>query len=235
MSEANLARSLQETWRSVERAGLPLEPALFLDEALLELDYERTYGEDIEADVGPGQKVYETTVMSLAKVSGGVLSIWAEAGQEDWDSESDHVTVKVQLAAGQWIDIRLRQLGDFVDPNIVRGINSALPGDGPRFWFFDNGGQHALVVRATHDERRALSRGRGTQLMEDPPSWWEPAPLATRTGAEVTTASQQLRPAPGVPLGDTGKLNGCRQRRPEGDPSGLSVDLQGFANHAKTV
>ena len=118
MSEANLARSLQETWRSVERAGLPLEPALFLDEALLELDYERTYGEDIEADVGPGQKVYATTVMSLAKVSGGVLSI--KAGQEDWDSESDHVTVKVQLAAGQWIDIRLRQLGDFVDPNIVR-------------------------------------------------------------------------------------------------------------------
>jgi hypothetical protein len=168
-SSEELARAFQLTWHSVDKEELPLEPPMLLDEALLDLDYERTYGEDIEADVARGEKVYETTVMGLAKVSGGALEVLAV--HEDWSSEEGHVTVIIDLAEGSH-QIRLHNFGDWVDPAIITGVNALLPEDGPRFWFFDNGGQYALVVRATRAERQELAESRGTQLLEEPPSWW---------------------------------------------------------------
>ena len=81
------------------------------------------------------------------------------------------MTVTVDLPGGTH-RIRLRQMIDWMDPYIVTELNALLPEDGPRFWFFDNGGQYGLVVRATRAERQALAEARGTRLDEEPPTWW---------------------------------------------------------------
>jgi len=168
-SAEKLAKSFQEMWRAVEEEELPLDPLVLLDDALLELDYERTYAEMVDAGVLPGEKAYETTVRGLAKVSDGALEVISV--DEDWTSEEDYMTVTVDLPGGTH-RIRLRQMIDWMDPYIVTELNALLPEDGPRFWFFDNGGQYGLVVRATRAERQALAEARGTRLDEEPPTWW---------------------------------------------------------------
>ena len=66
----------------------------------------------------------------------------------------------------------LAERDDWINPFVVSGLNDLLPSAGPRFFFVDNGGQIAIVTRATEEERQALEEMRPVRLLSEPPDWW---------------------------------------------------------------
>jgi hypothetical protein len=167
-SDVALAASLSAAWREVAGSDGSLLDASSLDEELLCLDRQRTFWDDAEFDVGEGNKAYVTVVRALAELSDGAFR--PKAVSEHWGTGG---RVRVSFVFdGSRHSITLRDAGDWLDPDLVVGINRLLPEDGPRFWFYDNGGQTAVVTRATKAEVHLLESVRPVRLQSLPPSWW---------------------------------------------------------------
>ncbi|HLI56994.1 MAG TPA: hypothetical protein VKY26_08150 [Actinomycetota bacterium] len=166
-SDEQLAASLDAAWRRTE--GEPLDVGGGLDECLLQLDEERTLTFDTEADVAEGEMVYRSVLAGLASRSGGALQI--RQVREDWQLAPNAVVISFRLNSRR-VEFTLPDDGDWIDPGIVVELNRQLPAEGPRFYFFDNGGQTAMVVRATELERRSLAAVRRIRLSNSPPRWW---------------------------------------------------------------
>lgn len=175
LSDEQLTARLEATLMAVDGFELPDE-ASELDEILLGLDAARTFGDDTEADVAEGNAVYVGLAKGLAALLGEDFRITNV--KEDW-ADNWSVLVRFRLN-GTPTQIRLRQCNDWVDPRFFTELNALLPENGPRFWFVHNGGQNAIVTRATAQERAELESSRRIRLHESPPQWWEdvcsPAP-----------------------------------------------------------
>jgi hypothetical protein len=166
-SPTELARALGETFLQVTGGSIPLTSP-DLDQALLDLDVERTIVFDIEADVAAGNRAYESVVYALGAISGGFLRVLSV--REDW-SVRPEVSVNVELEQRSFA-LTLHERGDYVDAAVVLELNELMPGEAGKFWFYDAGPQEAHIVRATSTERRWLAQRRDTQLLEEPPGWW---------------------------------------------------------------
>ncbi len=165
-----LARQLLGEWHRIAGVDI-LEGAKegVLDHRLLVLDAERTWYDDIEAGVGPSAGVYADMVRALAERSDGVFK--PDRLAEDWDSRPGEVVVHCR-DGGRHLDLVVVDCGDCIAPAIVSEVNLALPAGGPRVWFVDNGGQSAIVTRATPEERDRLQSLRPVRLDEQAPPWW---------------------------------------------------------------
>ncbi len=166
-SADELAMSLQSTWRASQHADLPLASPE-IDGALLLMDYERVVFLDTEADVVGGNRMYEGLVHALAGISGGQLKV--RSVTEDW-SRSPTVVIEVKLPRRS-ATLEVRAMGDRFDHAIVEGVNTLMPKGGARFWYYDDGTETAVIVRATEAERQVLRRERGVELQQAPPGWW---------------------------------------------------------------
>lgn len=168
LSIEQLAQVLKQTWEDIEHTEMPLT-APQLDESLLALDYQRTIEFPVEADVAPGNKVYESIIRALADISGDRVKV--RAVSEDWSKEEE-VIVRV-LVNRRAAEFRLRRLGDYVDPQVVAKVNSLIPTDEQRFWHYHDGPELARIVRASRTEAAELEAARGVRLREEPPEWWD--------------------------------------------------------------
>ncbi len=168
LSDEDLGRAVSTTWRKRQWDELAEDPER-LDEELLVLDSERTWYDDPEADVSPGNEVYRSFLRELAKCSGGAMKVTNV--KEDWESQPGSVVLSFRLN-GERHHLVLDDMDDWINPFAVTGLNDLLPPDNPHFYFVDNGGQMAIVTRATEKERQALEAARPIRLLTEPPDWW---------------------------------------------------------------
>ena len=168
LSDDDLARALAAAWLRMDWEDLPEDPEE-LDWSLLIFDADRTVYEDAEADVSMGNKIYVAYLRMLSKRSGGAFRITNV--KEDWKSQPGSVVVSFRLGNKRH-QLVLAVGDDWINPFVITGLNNLLPNDGSRFFFVDNGGQMALVTRATEEERRALEELRPVRLLSEPPDWW---------------------------------------------------------------
>ena len=162
-----LAALLQATWEVSEGAPMPtLSPDL--DAALLELDYERTVGFDVEADVFGGNRVYEAIALAVATTAGADgpgLEV-----HEEWPGDGT-VVLTISAPSGPHRG-QFDYVGDYVHPGILELLNAAFATSESRLWYYDPGAQYVLVVRASEKERQALRQRRGVALEPVAPAWW---------------------------------------------------------------
>ena len=166
--DEDLARALVRAWEEYEGEDL-IEETDEIDWKLVVLDSDRTVYDDTEADVGAGNNVYVTYLRRLSKCSGGAFKITRV--KEDWKSERGSVMVSLRLN-DERRHLVLADCNDWIDPDVITGLNELLPRDGPRFFIVDTGGQSAIVTRATEAERQTLEGARSLRLLSEPPEWW---------------------------------------------------------------
>ena len=78
--------------------------------------------------------------------------------KEDWKSQPGSVVVSFRLG-NERHQLVLAEDDDWINPFVVTSLNNLLPNDGPSFFFVDNGGQMALVTRATERWRNCVRCG----------------------------------------------------------------------------
>jgi hypothetical protein len=166
LNDDDLVASLAALWFASEGEPIPIVNARG---ALLELDRSRTIADDAEADVHESNGVYVQLLRDLMAISGGSLKV--EDIEEDWTTDPKRVLLRFSMGRVPQ-QIILRDFGDFIDPGMVVQLNAMLDSGGPQFYFFDEGGQRAVIVRATPSERTTLESLTGIQLLEQPPGWW---------------------------------------------------------------
>ena len=168
LSDEDFARALVRTWEEYEGEDLT-EETDEIDWKLVVLDADRTVYDDTEADVGAGNNVYVSYLRRLSKCSGGAFKITNV--KEDWKTQPGSVIVSLRLN-DERRHLRLADCNDWIDPDVITGLNELLPSDGPRFFIVDTGGQSAIVTRATEAERQALDASTNARLLSEPPEWW---------------------------------------------------------------
>ncbi len=149
-SDADLAASLAlKWWRLHETELSDLTDGTPLDHRLIELDSDRTMVTDIELDNSEGEDVYVRLLRQLGKLSGG--SFKPLRVSEDWEVLQSRVVVRFRHD-GHQLELVVKICHDYIDPFAITQLNELFD-PGPRFWFIDNGGQEAILTRATRAER----------------------------------------------------------------------------------
>src|SRR5215472_2036128 len=173
-----LAGAVQASWRFYEGEDLPLD-ASGLYWRLLMLDSSRTWSDDVEAGVAPGDGIYSHLLEEVSHIRGKALgTLWN--GAEDWTIRPGDLLLSFQMRGGKK-KLLIPSPGPYLSPALFTGLNDLGLADGPRLWFADCGPPIAVVTRATAAERAALQRSTGLRLDSDPPPWWSSlAPLPDR-------------------------------------------------------
>ena len=138
----------------VERLGgdVPLDDP-FLDLFIAELDEDRVWWADLEADVADGNDIYVDVVQALADISTGAFA--PTAIEERWASGSGPVTIAFGLA-GAAHEITPAYLEDWIDPGIIVAINELIAESGDRFELYKAFDQTAMVLALNDTTREAL-------------------------------------------------------------------------------
>jgi hypothetical protein len=128
------------------------------DEPLLELfvaeqDSARVWWRDLEADVGPDNGVYTSTLEEWAAISAGTFT--PSAIEETWQSDAGPVKVAFDLGGTAHV-LEPEYLEDWIDPRIATPINELIAPSGRQLAFFKAFDQTAFVMALTKDERDAL-------------------------------------------------------------------------------
>jgi hypothetical protein len=162
LSDEELAARLQEAHR--ERWGEALGPTPehppLAEILVMANDPRRTWWEDTEDDVLPGNQAYERVLAQWADISLG--SFHPDRVAERWTSPSGPVTLEV-LAGKERLELQPRVREEWLDMGIVEQVNEMLQRlDSPRrFTTLDPGDQTAFVTCLSDDERRRIESDRG--------------------------------------------------------------------------
>jgi hypothetical protein len=182
LSSSDLARAARAAWLAYEHEDIPLtaaEPCW----RLLVLDGGRTWSEDVNADVRPGDAIHIETMFALEGIGAPGFGAFADP-EEDWASRPGDV-----LLTFRWrrrpCELLIPSPGQHLSAALITGLNGILMAQPQpqrqRLWFLDRGPPLAIVTRATAEERDALELCTGIQLSLDPPAWWTVlAPLPDR-------------------------------------------------------
>jgi hypothetical protein len=162
LGDEELADRLQaehrEQWGE-DLGPIPDHPPL-AEILVMSKDPERSWWEDTEADVLPGNRVYERVLEQWAAISLG--SFPPDRIAERWSSPSGPVTVEV-LAGAERLELRPRVREDWLDMGIVEPLNQMLErlGAPRRFATLDPGDQTAFLTCLSEEERRRIESDRG--------------------------------------------------------------------------
>ncbi|WP_139490455.1 hypothetical protein [Brevibacillus dissolubilis] len=128
---------------------------------MLVLDEVRVWTDDLEADVGPGEQVYVSTLYRWAEISQGEFHPTEII--ETWDGEEGPITIEFTLH-GVRHTITPKYLEDWMDiETLIDSVNALITDTGRQFvWHSD--GQAAVVLLLTQEERERMERERGVQL-----------------------------------------------------------------------
>ena len=169
LSTDDLARAAVQAWRDFEREELPLTPEE-MNWRLLVLDNDRTWSEDVDAGVRPGDGIHEETLVAVWRIVGDRLGGLGDP-EEDWSGRPGDVLLTFS-PRGRPRRLLLPSPGPYLSPALFTGLNALLPDDGPRLWFASNERPIGIVTRATLTERASLQELTGLRLDPDPPAWW---------------------------------------------------------------
>ena len=169
LSDEQLASTLNSLYKAEFARDLTEDNGEPIDLRVIFLDKKKTWFDDIEADVCEGEDVYVEWLNTLADLTENVFL--PENITEDWESEEVIVSFTYK---DKKYKIKLLDCMDYLDPMLIKGVNSVLGKQGidSRFWFVDNGGQSALVTWASMQEREALQASRPIRLDAKAPKWW---------------------------------------------------------------
>jgi hypothetical protein len=162
LSDEELAERLQDEHRA--RWGEVLSPTPdhppTAEILVMSKDPRRTWWEDTEADVLPGNQAYERVLEQWAGISLG--SFRPDRVAERWSSPSGPVTVEV-LAGDERLELQPRVREEWLDMGILEPVNETLERLGAlrRFATLDPGDQTAFVTSLSDDERQRIESDRG--------------------------------------------------------------------------
>jgi hypothetical protein len=158
---ARLQAEHREQWRE-DLGPTPEHPPL-AEILVMSKDPERAWWEDTEADVLPGNRVYERVLGQWASISVG--SFRPDRIAERWSSPSGPVTVEV-LAGAERLELRPRVREDWLDMGIIEPLNDMLErlGAPRRFATLDPGDQTAFVTCLSDAERQRIESDRGVRF-----------------------------------------------------------------------
>jgi hypothetical protein len=156
-SDAKLAAVIDE--QSIAQFGTSPEP----DNAVSDLvvaaaDDQRVWWGDLEADVDPSNKVYESTLEAWAGISAGAFT--PTGIEETWASAAGPATVSFMLG-GKREMLNPAYLEDWIDPTILTRINALIAPSGRQFELYRAFDQTLFLTALTAGEKRALERERG--------------------------------------------------------------------------
>jgi hypothetical protein len=156
-TDEQLAATIDE--QSMAEFGAPPDPDNPISELVVAgVDDERVWWGDLEADVDPTNKVYETTLEDWAAISAGAF---APTGiEETWASPTGPVTVSF-LLGGKRETLNPAYLEDWIDPTILTRINVLIASSGRQFELYRAFDQTLFLTALTATEKRALERDRG--------------------------------------------------------------------------
>jgi hypothetical protein len=156
-TDAALAATIDD--QSIAEFGTKPDPDNPVSELVVAgVDDERVWWGDLEADVDPTNKVYETTLEAWAGISRGAF---APSGiTETWASTTGPVTVSFTLN-GKPETLNPAYLDDWIDPTIITRINELIASSGKQFELYRAFDQTLFLTALTAEEKRALERDRG--------------------------------------------------------------------------
>jgi hypothetical protein len=177
-----LARAVPVTWRHYEHEDIAADPAQ-LHRHVLMLDSGRTWSDDVEAGVQPGDGNHAQLLEAVSHIRGKELdTIWDP--EEDWAIRPGDLLLTVRTRRGKK-KLLVPAPGQYLSAAVFTGLNDLSPTGGPRLWFVDQGPPVAIVTRATAAERAALQDVTGLRLDPEPPLWWtDLAPLSSPSQRE---------------------------------------------------
>jgi hypothetical protein len=194
LSDEDLARAARQAWRDFEGEEIPLT-AEEMNWRLLVLDDDRTWSEDVDAGVRPGDGIHEETLVAVWRIIGDRLG-GLDDPEEDWSSRPGDVLLSFS-PRGRTRRLLLPSPGPYLSPALFTGLNALLPDDdGPRLWFTSNQAPIGIVTRATATERMSLQELTGLKLDPDPPAWWTelaPVPGQYATQPKLTRSAPRRR------------------------------------------
>jgi hypothetical protein len=121
-------------------------------------DDKRVWWSDLEADVDPSNKVYESSLQSWAAISGGAFA--PTAIEETWGSSTGPVTLSFTYD-GKRETVHPAYLEDWIDPTVLTRINALIAPSGRQFELYRAFDQTLFLTALTGAEKRALERDRG--------------------------------------------------------------------------
>jgi hypothetical protein len=156
-TDAELAVTIDD--QSVAEFGRSPDPDNPISELVVAgVDDERVWWGDLEADVDPTNKVYETTLEDWSAISAGAFA--PTEIEETWASPTGPLTVSF-LLAGKRETLKPAYLEDWIDPSILTRINGLIAPNGRQFELYRAFDQTLFLIVLTADEKRALERDRG--------------------------------------------------------------------------
>jgi hypothetical protein len=165
LSDAALAELLQEEHEEewAERLGPDPDMPVLAEVRLLAYDRARTWWQDLEADVLPGNDEYVRVLNEWAAISGGAFH--PHRVTERWAAPAGPVTVDVETGGRRW-QLRPAVRDDWLDLDVLGGLNMVLAEtrSARRFVTLSPGDQTALVTAVTPDERERIERERGLRF-----------------------------------------------------------------------
>jgi hypothetical protein len=235
-SSADVARAAQNAWRTFEGEDIPAEPAEIYWRLLL-LDGGRTWSEDVDAGIQPGDGVYEAIAESLSHAGVKAIRGLYDA-DEDWASTPGDLSLALPAQRGK-PKILIPAPAPYISAALFTGLNELLPDDGPRLWFFDHGPPIGIVTRATEAERDALELLTGIRLDRDPPAWWAalaPIPEYRAASKPDRAPAQPAKPAK-APLTPRHATRASRVDAAggKGDAEGVPTAQQAFAHMMRNL
>lgn len=156
--DETLLDQLAATGDVAELEMLYLQADPLADLVLLSRDEARVWWEDLEADVGDENGVYEATLARWAQISRGAFR--PVGIREHWATATGPITVTFAVAsAPQRLVPEYRD--DWLDQSLLNPINALIAATGYRFEVFEPFDQTAFVVVLTADEKARLRHERG--------------------------------------------------------------------------
>ncbi|WP_079914592.1 stalk domain-containing protein [Paenibacillus sp. 32352] len=102
----------------------------YADHFILQLDKNRVWMEDTEADVGKGNQVYVKALQDWARISRGAFN--PSDIVETWNTEEGPIKVQLNLN-GENVTLYPQYMNDFMDVGILKKINTKIAGSGYQF------------------------------------------------------------------------------------------------------
>jgi hypothetical protein len=156
-SDAALAATIDE--QSIAEFGTAPDPDNPISDLVVAgVDDQRVWWNDLEADVGPSNNVYASTLDAWSAISVGAFA--PTAVQETWASSSGPITVAFTLE-GKRETLKPSYLEDWIDPAILTRINALIEPTGRQFELYRAFDQTLFLTALTAEEKRALERDRG--------------------------------------------------------------------------
>jgi hypothetical protein len=202
-SSADLARAAQAAWRRYEGSDITAAPGQIYARLVM-LDASRSWSDDVDAAVQPGDDLYTHLVSEVSRIRGKALgSLWDT--DEDWASRPGDLLLSFRSRRGKH-RLVIPSPGRYLSAALFTALNELTQADQPRLWFVDQGPPVGVVTRATLAERGALQDATGLRLDAGPPDWWTAlAPLPERQHEESPApAPRPRRPSRGRAPGQPG-------------------------------